>query len=85
MADDFLDRSDELRSLERAWQDPGSLLALVWGRRRTGKTKLLGRFVEGKRGVYYGATEQSSDAELRAFSEAVRSPFSPPEPPPRPR
>ena len=31
MADDFLDRSDELRSLERAWQDPGSLLALSVG------------------------------------------------------
>ncbi len=45
---------------------------LVWGRRRTGKTRLLGRFVSGKRAVFYGATQQAIATELRGFSAAVR-------------
>lgn len=52
-------------------------MVLVWGRRRTGKTRLLGRFVEGKRAVFYGATEQSSEAELRGLSQAARESFQP--------
>ncbi len=77
MIDDFVDRKAELRTLEDAWRDPGADLVLVWGRRRTGKTRLLGRFVEGKRAVFYGATQQAGPAELAAFSEAVRSSLRP--------
>jgi AAA+ ATPase superfamily predicted ATPase len=46
--DDFVGRRAELATLERAWRSPGPVLILVWGRRRTGKTRLVGRFVEGK-------------------------------------
>jgi hypothetical protein len=78
MADErFLDREIELRTLERTWVAPGAHLVLVWGRRRTGKTRLLGRFVEGKRAVFYGATEQAASAELRSFSSAVRDALPP--------
>lgn len=79
MPDSFIDRADELKALERAWTDTGARLILVWGRRRTGKTRLLGRFVSGKRAVFYGATQQSSAAELGGLSEAVRR-VLPPQP-----
>lgn len=75
--DRFLDREAELRALEEAWDDQGPVLSLVWGRRRTGKTRLLGRFVEGKRAVFYGATQQSRETELAGFSEAVRTALAP--------
>lgn len=77
MRDDFLDRREELAALERAWEAPGARLILVWGRRRTGKTRLLGRFIEGKRAIFYGATEQSATAELQGFSEAARQALRP--------
>jgi AAA+ ATPase superfamily predicted ATPase len=77
MAGDFLDREGEIGALERAWTSSEPVLALVWGRRRTGKTRLLGRFVEGKRAVFYGATQQTSRTELSGFSEACREALQP--------
>ena len=74
---DFFDREDELQSLDRAWAAPGPVLALVWGRRRTGKTRLLGKFVEGKRAIFYGATQQASPTELAALGQATREALSP--------
>jgi AAA+ ATPase superfamily predicted ATPase len=74
---DFIDRADELAALERAWRAPGASLIVVWGRRRAGKTRLLGRFVEGKRAVYHGATEQASGLELRRLSDAARAALRP--------
>jgi len=72
MSERFLDREAELRTLQDAWAEPGANLTLVWGRRRAGKTRLLGRFVDGKQAVYYGATQQSPARELAGFSAAVR-------------
>jgi AAA+ ATPase superfamily predicted ATPase len=77
MPSDFLNRSTELGSLNRAWEAPGAALILVWGRRRTGKTRLLGEWLRGKRAVFYGATEQASLAELRGLSEATRRSLQP--------
>src|SRR2546429_9995635 len=52
-------------------------MALVWGRRRSGKTRLLGRFAEGKRAIFYGATQQASHTELRGFGDAARGALRP--------
>jgi AAA+ ATPase superfamily predicted ATPase len=77
VASDFLDREGAMQSLEGAWASPGAVLALVWGRRRTGKTRLLGRFIEGKRAVFYGATQQASPTELQGLGDAVRDALRP--------
>jgi len=77
MNEPFIGRGTELGSLEDAWEQPSSSLVLVWGRRRVGKTRLLGRFAEGKRAVFYGATQQAPAAELAAFSDAVRGALAP--------
>ena len=42
-----------------------------------GKTRLLGRFVEGKRAVFFRATQQTSPAELAALSRATRDALRP--------
>lgn len=75
--DAFLDRVAELRALEQSWASPGANLTLVWGRRRAGKTRLLGRFLEGKPAVFYGATQQATAAELAGFSQAAREGLAP--------
>src|SRR5690349_3044169 len=48
-------------------------LAIVWGRRRVGKTFLLTHFAHEKRAVYFTATRQDADdRQLRRFAERVR-------------
>lgn len=77
MSDEFFNREAELLALEREWRRVGATLVLVWGRRRTGKTRLLGQFARGKRAVFYGATQQASATELRGFAAAVRQTLRP--------
>lgn len=67
----FVDREDELRALEEMWKSDTAHLVLVYGRRRIGKTWLVKKFLEGKRGVYVYATRQPIDLELERFAEAV--------------
>jgi AAA+ ATPase superfamily predicted ATPase len=72
----IIGRTAELAELTAAWAravagDPE--LAVVWGRRRVGKTYLLTHFAEGKRAVYFTATRQDADdRQLRRFAEALR-------------
>ena len=53
----FYDRTDELGALEDRWQRGQGEFFVVWGRRRVGKTELLHRFIQGKRGIHFEATE----------------------------
>ncbi|GAA2220188.1 ATP-binding protein [Micromonospora olivasterospora] len=69
-------RKTELAELTAAWERARSgepELAVVWGRRRVGKTYLLTHFAEGKRAIYFTATRQDSDVrQLRRFAGALR-------------
>jgi uncharacterized protein len=68
---EFFNRVDELAALQESWAaDDGSLFVL-WGRRRVGKTELLSRFVEGKRALYFEATDAGSADQLRDLSREL--------------
>jgi AAA+ ATPase superfamily predicted ATPase len=66
------DRDREWAQLTRFAEqpEPGAKLGLVYGRRRQGKTFLLASLVEAAGGFLFGATQQSSAQNLRAFSDA---------------
>jgi hypothetical protein len=72
----LLGRSVELAELAAAWNravagEPE--LAVIWGRRRVGKTYLLTHFARDKRAVYFTATRQDTDErQLRRFAEHLR-------------
>lgn len=71
----MIDREHELASLEQAWEQAAAgrpQLAVVWGRRRVGKTFLLSHFAEGRRAVFFGATQQAEGIELSRLADAVR-------------
>ena len=71
----LLNREAELSTLRDGWEaarrgDPQ--LVVVLGRRRVGKTFLLAHFARDKRGVFFGATQQSEGVELARLAETVR-------------
>jgi AAA+ ATPase superfamily predicted ATPase len=67
----FLDRKKELSRLQRlaAGRDGG--LAVVYGRRRIGKTRLLLEWTRGSQGVYFVADQSSAEIQRSFFAEAV--------------
>jgi uncharacterized protein len=72
---DLLGRRDELALLSNTWERAAGgqpQLVAMWGRRRVGKTFLLSHFVQGRRALFFGATQQSERIELARLAEAVR-------------
>jgi len=61
---DFLDRRDELDMLEARWARDSAELFVIWGRRRVGKTELLSRFIERRRGLLFEATAGTTADQL---------------------
>ena len=74
--DPFFNRVDELVALDRAWQRPGSggQMAMLYGRRRLGKTYLLQRFyADGppKPHCYYLADQTTAVTQRRELAAQV--------------
>lgn len=71
----FVGRSEELRRLRSWWSEPGRP-ALVWGRRRVGKTALIARFAtEVPRVVFHTGAGQPAAVELELLSAQVSRVF----------
>jgi uncharacterized protein len=72
----LIGRVSERAELLAAWTRASAgepQLAVVWGRRRVGKTFLLTHFAQDKRAVYYTATRQDSEArQLHRFADHLR-------------
>ena len=70
----FVNRTRELAALTRWWEEQ-SQAAVVWGRRRVGKTALLQRFVDDKPVVFHTGADRGEIDELRLLSEHVARSF----------
>lgn len=77
----FVGRERELAALEALWAEGEFRMAVVYGRRRVGKTALVTRFARGKRALYFTALEQSDANNLADLSARVRDFFSLPDMP----
>lgn len=66
----FLNRDDEQRRLRRVTKGPGGLLAVVYGRRRCGKSTLLQHLL-GAHDLYYLADQREARLQLPDVAAAV--------------
>ena len=67
----FLGREKELNSLEQMYNKEGFQMAVVYGRRRIGKTYLLTEFVKDKNSLYLPAEEVNDLLNLQKFSRIL--------------
>jgi AAA+ ATPase superfamily predicted ATPase len=67
----FLDRLAEMERLERLMAQPDGGLAVVYGRRRIGKTRLLLEWSRRHGGLYTVADQSAAEIQRRYLAEAV--------------
>ena len=65
----FVNRTDELAALQAWWKRPASRPAIVWGRRRVGKTALLQHFASqtGAPVIFHTGTGEAPAAEIASL------------------
>ena len=61
----FVDREQEMETLETEYERKGSSLVILYGRRRAGKTTLISQFIKEKPALFFLASEES-EAQNRA-------------------
>ncbi|MDO5852715.1 MAG: ATP-binding protein [Thermoplasmata archaeon] len=64
----FLGREEELRHMEEVYEKKSFQFIAVKGRRRVGKTTLIQKFMENKKGVYFSARGISTEDNIRMLS-----------------
>jgi len=67
----FLNRSQELERLDKLATLPSGGLAVVYGRRRVGKTRLLLEWVRRRDGLYTVSDLSAPDVQRRYFAAAI--------------
>ena len=67
----FVGREEELAKLERQAAKGTFQMAVIYGRRRVGKTALVTEFAKDKRTLFFTALEQSDSNNLRDLATAV--------------
>lgn len=73
----FVARERELKNLEEMYQSPRFEMAVVYGRRRVGKTALIKEFIKNKPAIYIQGIEATKELNLRYLSDAIMNFSSP--------
>jgi AAA+ ATPase superfamily predicted ATPase len=64
----FINRKQELDRLNKLAKRPSGGIAVIWGRRRVGKSRLLLEWVRKHRGVYYMADESAAPLQRKRLA-----------------
>jgi AAA+ ATPase superfamily predicted ATPase len=71
----FVNRTQELAELRRWWSAEHPRPAVVWGRRRTGKTSLIQEFAKGLPTIYHTGAGRAPAGELAQLGRQVTGAF----------
>jgi len=69
----FIGRHSELQRLSEHYNSGKYECAVIYGRRRVGKTELISEFVKDKRHIFFSAVEGTYRKNLDIFSKAIMS------------
>lgn len=67
----FIGRERELRALNTLYESNKFELAVIYGRRRVGKTALINQFIDGKKVIYFMGVESNAKQNLENFSKNI--------------
>lgn len=67
----FIGRERELASLNQLYQSDKFEFAVVYGRRRIGKSALINQFVRDKKNIYFMGVESNAAQNLENFSKSI--------------
>ena len=71
----FINREQELKSLNEKWQLNSAQFFIIYGKRRVGKTELIKQFIKGKTAIYFLADKRTSADQLRELGQIVGNYF----------
>jgi uncharacterized protein len=74
---EFIGRTEEIRALRRELDRDRPSVAVVLGRRRVGKSRLLVKVTEGRPTIYYQATKVAGSMSLNLFKKEVERTVGP--------
>ncbi len=67
----FIGRSRELNSLNRLYMSDKFEFAVIYGRRRVGKTALINQFIRDKKAIYFMGVESNAKQNLENLSRNI--------------
>lgn len=67
----FIGRESELNSLNRIYTSGKFEFAVIYGRRRVGKTALINEFIRGKKAIYFMGVESNARQNLENISKSI--------------
>ncbi|RHA87383.1 ATP-binding protein [Roseburia inulinivorans] len=67
----FIGRDSELNALERLYKSDKFEFAVIYGRRRVGKTALINHFINDKEAIYFMGVESSEKQNLENLSQSI--------------
>ena len=73
----FIGRERELNTLNNLYHTPGFQMAVIYGRRRVGKSTLITEFLKAKRAIYYVATKVSTEKNRSLFAHEALQELDP--------
>lgn len=67
----FIGRERELRALNRLYASDRFEFAVIYGRRRVGKTALISQFIQDKKAVYFMGVESNARQNLENLTQSI--------------
>ncbi len=67
----FIGRERELNALEKLYGSSKLEFAVIYGRRRVGKTALINQFIRDKKAIYFMGVESNAKQNLENFSKSI--------------
>ena len=67
----FIGRERELEALDKLYSSNKFEFAVIYGRRRVGKTALINQFIGDKKAIYFMGVESNAKQNLENFSKSI--------------